>query len=109
MKRLLSLCLTFAFAVALAACDKQEQAPPGETAEAVGGKPSAEGGTDGSPAAEGAAVEVAADGTKFDPPVAPAQLPAGAWYCDMGTAHYAAMEKGEGKCPICGMALTQKE
>mgnify|MGYP006292964593 CR=1 FL=1 len=53
-------------------------------------------------------VEVAKGGTKFDPAIEPEQLPEGAWYCDMGTSHWAAMEKPEdGKCPECGMKLKQ--
>jgi len=51
-----------------------------------------------------ARVEVAAAGTKFEPAVKPTQLPEGAWYCDMGTVHYAQMDAGE-KCPVCGMKL----
>lgn len=53
-------------------------------------------------------VEVAPGGTKFDPPVKVSQIPVGAWMCDMGTVHYAAREKGDGQCPICGMKLKQK-
>lgn len=53
-------------------------------------------------------VEVAKDGTKFDPPVPKEKIPHDAWACVMkGTVHYASMEKGEGKCPTCGMNLTQ--
>jgi hypothetical protein len=70
----------------------------------------------GSPPAgvqEGAApalelVEVAADGTEFDPPVQPEQIPEGAWYCDMGTVHYARLERGDGKCARCGMNLVHQ-
>ena len=50
-------------------------------------------------------VEVAIDGTEFDPPVEVAQLPDGVWYCDMGTVHYASVEHGDGTCPLCGMDL----
>ena len=53
-------------------------------------------------------VEVPADGKKFDPPVTPAQLPPGAWYCDMGTVHWAQMNEGNKTCPICKMTLKQK-
>lgn len=53
-------------------------------------------------------VEVAKTGTKFEPPVKPEVIPDGAWMCDMGTVHFASLEKGEGKCPTCGMALKQK-
>lgn len=51
-------------------------------------------------------VEVSADGTHFDPAVAKAELPEGAYYCDMGTVHYARMEKGDNECPVCGMKLS---
>ena len=53
------------------------------------------------------AVEVAADGTRFDPPEKKANMPDGAWICDMGTVHFAAMEAGEGDCPVCGMRLKE--
>ncbi len=51
-------------------------------------------------------VEVAADGTHFDPPVEGAQIPAGVWICDMNTVHYASQNEGDGRCPVCGMHLT---
>ena len=55
-------------------------------------------------------MDVSAEGVKFDPPVKPAQLPAGAWYCDMGTVHWAATDRPEdGNCPVCGMKLKQLE
>ena len=54
------------------------------------------------------AVEVGPEGTEFDPPVEVVQIPEGAWYCDMGTVHYARMAEGDGKCAICGMNLVQK-
>ncbi len=44
-------------------------------------------------------------GTKHDPPIALDKVPDGAWYCDMGTAHYTQAAEGDGKCPLCGMAL----
>jgi hypothetical protein len=58
--------------------------------------------------AAGPAVEVAAEGTRFDPPVQIDQLPADVWYCDMGTVHYARTEEGDGRCPECGMTLTHR-
>lgn len=55
-----------------------------------------------------AMVEVAKEGTKFDPPVEREQIPEGAWYCDMGTVHWASMEKPEdGRCPECHMMLKE--
>ncbi len=55
-----------------------------------------------------AMVAVTAEGTTFDPAVKPEQIPAGAWYCDMGTVEFARLEKGDGKCPTCGMMLKEK-
>ncbi len=51
-------------------------------------------------------VQVSKEGTSFNPPIEKAELPDGAYYCDMGTVHYARMEKGDGKCPACGMDLS---
>lgn len=52
-------------------------------------------------------VEVAAEGSRFDPAVEKAQVPAGNWICDMGTVHYAQPEVGDGTCPICNMQLVE--
>ena len=53
-------------------------------------------------------VAVTAEGTKFDPPVSPEQIPDGAWMCSMGgKVHYARTEAGDGKCAVCGMKLQQ--
>lgn len=55
-------------------------------------------------------VELAEAGSTFDPAVQAEQLPAGAWYCDMGTVHWAGEQKPEdGKCPECGMKLKQHD
>ena len=54
-------------------------------------------------------VSLTAAGSKFDPPLEIAQLPAGAWYCDMGTSHYAGTDKKDGKCPLCHMDLKHKQ
>lgn len=53
-------------------------------------------------------VTVSKTGTTFDPPVQIAQIPPGAHYCDMGTVHYARLDKGDGKCTECGMMLKTK-
>ncbi|HIB66962.1 MAG TPA: hypothetical protein EYO33_18070 [Phycisphaerales bacterium] len=59
-------------------------------------------------APEGDKVTVAADGSKFDPPVPVEKIPNGAWACVMdGKVHYASAEKGEGKCVTCGMNLVE--
>jgi hypothetical protein len=55
------------------------------------------------------AVEVPAEGKKFEPPVRVQQLPAGAWYCDMGTVHWAQMNEANHVCPFCKMDLKQKK
>lgn len=53
-------------------------------------------------------VEVPEEGVEFDPSVPVAQLPDGAWTCDMGDlSHYAAMDEKDGKCPVCHMDLQQ--
>jgi hypothetical protein len=54
-------------------------------------------------------VEVPAEGKKFEPPVRVQQLPAGAWYCDMGTVHWAQMNEANHVCPFCKMDLKQKK
>ncbi len=54
-------------------------------------------------------MEVPAEGKEFDPPVEVAQLPEGAYYCDMGTVHYARMEEGDNTCALCHMKLTKKQ
>lgn len=57
---------------------------------------------------ESKAVEVPDEGKEFDPSVSADQVPEGAWHCDMnGEVHYAAMEEGDGECPVCGMDLVQ--
>ncbi len=53
-------------------------------------------------------VDVPTEGKQFDPPIKPEYLPAHAWYCDMGTVHYARTSEGDGTCPICRMKLKQK-
>lgn len=122
MKRIISTSL--ALTLALMACDKKDathahdengqhtshaetpttpevseaKTTPGEKAEEK--TPSKE--------TELAKVSVEAKGSAFDPPVQATRLPEGAWYCDMGTVHWAAMEKpADGKCPTCSMPLKQ--
>jgi hypothetical protein len=60
------------------------------------------------PKSGGEMVEVTAEGNKYEPPVQISQIPAGAWYCDMGTVHYARKDEGDGRCTVCGMTLTKK-
>jgi Cu(I)/Ag(I) efflux system membrane fusion protein len=49
------------------------------------------------------------DGKRFEPPVKPGEIPAGAWYCPMDTVHFAQPDKGDGSCPVCGMNLEKKQ
>ena len=78
---------------AAAACDQSKPAPSGDQ-----------------PASPSAAAKTSkpAGGTKHDPPIKPEQVTEGHWYCDMGTVHYSRADKGDGKCPSCGMDLKQK-
>ena len=55
-----------------------------------------------------AEVKLTAKGEKFDPPIEKSAVPDGAWFCDMGTVHYARSEEGDGKCPVCKMDLKHK-
>lgn len=44
-------------------------------------------------------------GNRFDPPIPKSRVPEGAYYCDMGTVHFAALGQGDGRCPLCQMEL----
>ncbi len=52
-------------------------------------------------------IKVSPEGAKIDPPVSKEKIPEGAYYCDMGSVHYARMQKGDNTCPLCKMALKQ--
>ena len=53
---------------------------------------------------------ITAEGTRFDPPLPASRIPENTWICDMdGRVHYAAKEKGNGRCPICSMHLVHKD
>jgi hypothetical protein len=54
-------------------------------------------------------LEIPAEGKQIKPPVRPAQLPTGAWYCDMGLVHWAQLNEGNRQCPLCKMELKQKK
>lgn len=81
-----------------ARCIRRFQRDPDSFLSAAGG---------GAAAAGGPMVEVSAEGTSYDPPVAKSQVPTGSWICDMGTVHYARSEQGDGRCPLCGMNLVE--
>ncbi len=113
--RLALLALSFAL-VATSGCSKPASADngPEAVASAAPAEKAAAPAAKKAPApAEAAAaaddkVEVPKEGKKFEPPVKPEQIPGGAWYCDMGTVHYARGEEGDGKCPLCHMKLKKK-
>lgn len=123
MKTRILMLICLAVALTAIGCDKTTEAAAGAEAEAEApaAKEAAEAEeapAEEAPAEEAAAkeeaaeklepVEVAAAGTKFEPAVQAEQLPAGAWYCDMGTVHWAGTDKpDDGKCPECGMELKQ--
>ncbi|MBU0553725.1 hypothetical protein KKF91_01915 [Myxococcota bacterium] len=48
-------------------------------------------------------------GAEIKPPISKDKIPVGAYYCDMGTVHYARAVKGDGECPLCHMDLKQME
>lgn len=80
------------------------EAPSAEPAPATEPAPAPEPNV---PAAAGEGMAtVAPGGSRFDPPIAATRVPEGAWFCDMGTVHYAAREAGA--CAVCGMTLVQR-
>lgn len=95
--------LTLLIAGGSVACDNTPAAPAAEA-----NAPAVEAAEADEEAAALAVVEVPEEGKEFDPPVEVAQVPAGAYYCDMGTAHYARMHEGDGTCPLCHMKLKKK-
>lgn len=105
--RALTLSLLFVPCVLLYACESNPQpkaAPTGAEASA----PDTEVNAPVALEETEPAIEVSAKGTTFDPPIEVEQVPEGAYYCDMGTVHYARTEKGDGTCALCGMALKHK-
>ncbi|TDP63646.1 hypothetical protein [Bradymonas sediminis] len=111
------LFLSLSLSLVTFGCDKKEAEEPATTEAAVENvdeaKPEAQGAEKAEAPAEKAPeklakVELTATGTKFDPPIKVEQLPAGAWYCDMGTVHWASLENPkDGRCPECNMKLKQ--
>ncbi|MGM0578836.1 MAG: hypothetical protein ACQEXJ_24145 [Myxococcota bacterium] len=100
--RAVILGIVLAVAVSFGACKEgaEEGAEQTPTTE--------EGAEDEEGAGEAVVVEVPAEGKEFDPAIEVTQVPEGAWYCDMGTVHWAQMEEGEGRCPVCKMKLVKK-
>ena len=105
----MTLILTCALALALGTgCkdDKKTAPNPGATTSATTNAAATPSPTKTAAGADGKVV-VPREGKVFKPAVEKAQIPDGAWYCDMNTVHYARMDKGDGKCPECGMMLKQ--
>ena len=99
----------FSLSLALLACDKP--AEPAVVTPAAGPIDRVETSREDAPALvpPAAIVTLPAEGARFDPPVEASAIPEGAWYCDMGTVHYAQPDKGDGTCPVCGMLLSAKD
>ncbi len=121
MKKTILMTMAACMFFGLTGCDEKKAAPAEEPAAKADGakagdtkaddaKPKAaekapeKGATNGAVAL----VTVTKAGSEFDPAVDIAQMPEGAYYCDMGTVHYARMDEGDGKCGLCGMKLKHK-
>ena len=98
--RLWTLCFLL-LALLLVGCGKKAEVPASDNAAATQKA--------GDPVAAPEAVSLTAEGTNFDPPIAKGQLPKGAWYCDMGTVHYACLDKKDGNCPRCKRDLKHRQ
>lgn len=125
MKKLFTLLVIAVFATAALGCEKKEDSASdkSETTESAADDEEATAEKAEAPdddpadeeeeAGEGeelAMVEVSAEGKEFDPAVEKSRIPDNTWICDMGTVHWAAKEKPEdGKCPVCGMKVTEHE
>ena len=113
LKKILSIAVLLSLGLLISGCEKKAT---NETTEAIQAEPAVE----AQPSTKektvlptekvaNKKVVVAATGTKFDPSISPSQLPENAWACVMGgKVHYAKMEKGDGKCEICKMNLSQQ-
>jgi hypothetical protein len=91
----------------LPACKPEQRGPTPEEIAQQKVKQAFEAGT-GEAGGPTTVIAVTQAGTNFDPAVRVEQIPAGAYYCDMGTVHYARLEEGDGRCPRCGMKLTKR-
>jgi len=102
-----TLTLVVVACLLLGGCKPEQRGPTPEeiAAEKVGQALRAGADDGGAPAPP---IAVAVEGARFDPPVRVDQLPAGVWYCDTGTVHYARPDRGDGRCPVCGMTLTHR-
>jgi hypothetical protein len=106
--------LILSLSLSLSACSKREPAPS-QSAPAAEATKEASGEHDHSASHSASAkpqeqgkVTLSAEGVSFKPPIKAEALPSGAYYCDMGTVHYARSEQGDGVCPVCKMKLSHK-
>lgn len=86
-----------ALGLATSACSPKAPAPTTKKAKV----PMASKGGDGS-------WIISATGSRFEPPIQIAAVPDNAWYCDMGTVHYAQSQAGDKTCKLCKMKLKHK-
>lgn len=104
--RVFAAYLALSGATVVSGCDEKRAPPPTASSAAAEGQPAKR------PAATSAAaraVEIAADGTRFEPPVPVSRIPDDTWISDMnGQVHYASKVPGDGKCPVCSMRLVHK-
>lgn len=113
MNKLLTLCMIALTCLSLMACEKPATPETPATPEAPA-TPTAENEKPAEPAKlevkEGVAIALddLKGGKSLEPAAKLDQIPAGAYFCDMGTAHYARAEEGDGRCPRCGMKLVKK-
>lgn len=102
-----TLVVVIATCLLLPACQPREPGPtPDQIAAEKVSQAMQAGADDGS--GQLPQVEVAPEGSRFNPPVRVTQLPPGTWYCDLGTVHYARPDQGDGQCPVCGLALSRR-
>lgn len=105
-----SLCACLAAPLLVLACDGSPSPAPEPSAEAPA--PEAVSPEASSPAVVlpplSGPVSLTASGVQLDPPAEKDQIPDGAWFCDMGTVHFASTEKNDGICPLCSMELVHQ-
>lgn len=108
MRKILPVLVVVVAVMVVLGCQPEKKGPSPDELAAQKMEQAMQAGTGGNPiAGDTTKVEVAADGTTFDPPVQVAQMPKGVWYCDMGTVHFARATPGDGRCTVCGMTLSE--
>jgi len=104
--RFLPIVIAMSCALLLAGCAEKEPPPrPEEQAQQLVSQALSAG---AGQAEDLAQVEVSEEGKKYEPPIQISQLPDNVWFCDMGTVHYARKNQDDGRCPVCGMTLSER-